>query len=90
LESSLWELTALRHHADPTVSSYTAVLDRDLSDRRKTAELNLAEVIAGSYSSMFDHEVGRRLKQIPVAGYAIPPSSLFGTQDTVDFPGWLF
>lgn len=90
LESSLWELTALRHHADPTISSYTAVLDRNLSDRKKTAELNLLDVIATSYSSMFEREVQRRLKQIPVAGYATLPRSLFDSKDAVDFPGWSF
>ena len=39
LESSLWEMETLRSHYFPQVAKFTHVLDRDLSDRVKTAEL---------------------------------------------------
>lgn len=43
IESSLWELEALRRHACPAVSALTAILDKDLSDRKKTAEVSTSK-----------------------------------------------
>ena len=43
LESSLWELEALRCHAVPAVASLAAaVMDKDLGDRKKTTEVGRA------------------------------------------------
>lgn len=69
LESSLWEVTAFRNHADPSVSQYVSVLDRDISDRKKTSEINISEVLTASYASIFDKEINRRLKAVPTAAY---------------------
>ena len=75
LESSLWELTALRCHADPTVAASCTVLDaKDLRDRKRTAEIDVSEVLAASYGSIFTKEVGRRLKQVPAAFYGADAS----------------
>lgn len=76
LESSLWELTALRRHADPTVAAFCSVFDKDLSDRRKTAEVDMGSGLDASYASMFTREVERRLKQVPAAFYAESPQGL--------------
>ena len=88
LESTLWELSALRCHADPSVSSYCAILDKDLSDRRRTAEIDVADVLTASYTSMFNREVERRLKHVPAAFYATAPTEVMGTHSAADFQGW--
>lgn len=88
LESTLWELTALRSHADPSVSSYCSILDKDLSDRRRTAEIDVGDVLTASYASLFTREVERRLKEVPAAFYAQAPSKLMNEQLAQDFPGW--
>lgn len=96
LESSLWEVSALRQHADPSVAAFCAILDRDLTNRRKTAEVDVGEVLQASYTSMFDKEAGRRLKQVPTAFHATPPTSLFegvgagggAGEGSHGFPGW--
>lgn len=88
LESSLWEVTALRVHADPTVAAYSLSLDKDLGDRKRTAELDISEVLTASYSNMFAREVKRRLKQIPTAFYSVAPTELMNELTADDFPGW--
>lgn len=91
LESSLWELTALRRHADPSVANYCAVLDKDVSDRRKTAEVDVSEALGASYTALFTREVERRLKQVPAAFYPSLPKGLFaegGDGTVADFAGW--
>lgn len=88
LESTLWELTALRAHADPSVSGYCSILDKDLSDRRRTAEVDVGDVLTASYTSLFTREVERRLKQVPAAFYAEAPSKVMSEQTAGDFPGW--
>ena len=83
LESSLWELSALRSHSDPNVSGYCSIFDKDLSDRKRTAEVDIGDVLTASYASLFKREVERRLKQVPAAFYAEPPTKVIA-----DFPGW--
>jgi U3 small nucleolar RNA-associated protein 19 len=43
-ESSLWEAAALRAHAVPHVAALAGILDRDLSDKRKTAEVPVCDM----------------------------------------------
>jgi U3 small nucleolar RNA-associated protein 19 len=71
LESSLWELSVFRNHADPTVAKYCSILDKDMTDRRKSTEVNIEEVLSASYSFMFDKEIKKRLKAVPTAVYPI-------------------
>lgn len=78
VESSLWELAALRRHYCPQVSTLAAVLDKDLSDRAHTSEVDLDPLLAASYGSLISGEIARRLKAAPVAFYARPPARLFG------------
>ncbi len=71
------------------VAAFAAVLDKDLTDRRKTAEVDLGPLLTGSYSSLVNTELARRLKQVPVAFY---PAKLTGLIDVekcgADFVGW--
>ena len=66
LESSLWEMETLRSHYFPQVAKFTHVLDRDLSDRVKTAELPMGDVCAASYASLMAEELGARVKAAPL------------------------
>ncbi len=90
LESSLWELTALKNHADPSVSSYCAILEKDLTDRRRTAEIDVGDVLSASYTSMFTREVEKRLKSVPAAFYAVDamPKKVMDEVFSGDFEGW--
>ena len=87
IESSLWEITALRRHAHPSVAAACGALDKDLSDKRKTAEVDVTELLDGSYAAMFRKEAGRRMKAVPTAFYRQPPNKLFNT-GLEDFAGW--
>ncbi|KAG2488616.1 hypothetical protein HYH03_012789 [Edaphochlamys debaryana] len=93
VESSLWELEALRSHYCPQVSAFVCVLDKDLTDRTKTAEVALDALLGagagaaggaaaggGSYAALVRGELGRRLKAAPVAFYPAgkAPVALFG------------
>jgi U3 small nucleolar RNA-associated protein 19 len=82
LESSLWELDTLRSHYSPSVSRFVAVLDRDLTDKRKTLDVELAPLAASSYASMLGEELGRRLKAVPLAFYTADtePKGLWGAR----------
>lgn len=70
------------------MAAYCAVLDKDLTNRRKTSEVDVAPLLSASYSSLFAREVGRRLKAAPAAFYADPPAALFGAEAADDFAGW--
>ncbi|KAL6782389.1 hypothetical protein ACKKBG_A06605 [Auxenochlorella protothecoides x Auxenochlorella symbiontica] len=88
LESSLWEITALRRHANPQVSTYVGVLERDLTLRSKTSEEDFAEAAQASYASLLDAELKKKLKAVPTAFYREPPTKLLHPGLMADFPGW--
>ena len=52
LESSLWEMDALRSHYNPQVAKLTQVLERDLGDRAKTAEVPIGDLCVATYGSL--------------------------------------
>ncbi|KAL6760944.1 CBF/Mak21 family-domain-containing protein [Haematococcus lacustris] len=90
VESSLWEVEALRTHFCPQVATLTAVLDKDLGDRVKTSEVDLGPLLSASYASLFSQEVERRINMVPVAFYNSPPSHLFSSSAVAEeWPGWL-
>ena len=64
------------------------MLDKDLTDRKKTSEVDIAPLLTDSYAAMVGAELKRRLKQVPVAFWSSPPSALFVQEAAVDFPGW--
>lgn len=53
------------------------MLDKDLADRKKTAEVDIGPLLTLSYSGLTATELGRRLKHVPVAFYAQNPPELF-------------
>lgn len=85
VESSLWELQALRNHYCPQVAAFCSVLDKDLSDRTKTSEVDISPLLIQSYSTLINQELERRLKQVPVAFYQDPPRRLFDINSYQDF-----
>lgn len=88
VESSLWEVSCLRNHYCAQVAALCSILDKELSDRTKTTEVDVDPLLTSSYSSLFKHEVERRVKQVPLAFYKHPPSKLFGPESEKDFAGW--
>jgi len=91
IESSLWEVASLAGHYNPSVAEMARMLlEKDMTDRRKTAELNIGLFSKESYTSMIDAELKRRLKRVPVAFYASQPQRLFDDTCVAGFPGWSF
>jgi U3 small nucleolar RNA-associated protein 19 len=70
------------------VVSFVGMLDRDMTDRRKTSEVDVAPFFGASYASLAGQELGRRLKRVPTAFYAQPPKKLFDRNCESDFGGW--
>ena len=71
------------------VATYVSILDRDLGDRKKTAEVDVTALLKSSYSSLIALETEKRLKSVPVAFYPTPPQQLFPEVCKIDFPGWV-
>ena len=71
------------------MAAFVAVLDKDLADRKKTAEVDIGPLLTSSYSALSAAELGKRLKRVPVAFYAQKPSQLFDPAACkADFGGW--
>ena len=87
VESSLWEVESLRNHYYHQVASYTAIFDKDLTDKKRSAEVDMSGLLAASYSGLAKAELDRRLKAVPVAMYAEAPQTLFH-EVAQTFPGW--
>jgi hypothetical protein len=66
------------------------ILDKDLNDRRKTAELDIAPYVGGSYTGLLTVELNRRIKQVSTAFYPTPPKKLFDGNSATDFASWAF
>ncbi|KAK9835669.1 hypothetical protein WJX74_005479 [Apatococcus lobatus] len=79
LASSLWEAESLRDHYCPQVAASVSLLDRDFSDPKKTAEVNVQQYAAGSFAAIIKQELDIRLKKAPIAFHSQPLTSLFGT-----------
>lgn len=86
MRSSLWEIDTLRHHYCPPVSRFVLSLENDLTVRAKTTEIAIKDFSSGSYATIFKDEIGRRVKQVPLA-FAKATTSLFSESE---FPGWTF
>eukprot|EP00983_Pelagomonas_calceolata_P051048 1142239-Pelagomonas_calceolata.AAC.3 len=67
------------------VAAFCSVLDKDLSDRTKTSEVDISPLLIQSYSTLINQELERRLKQVPVAFYQDPPRRLFDINSYQDF-----
>ena len=69
------------------------ILDRDLRDKKKTAEVDVMPLAAASYHSITEGVLDQRLKNIkslPLAFYSEPPKFLFDSISLqTDFTGWV-
>ncbi|KAK9792757.1 hypothetical protein WJX73_008611 [Symbiochloris irregularis] len=88
LDSSLWEVEVLRNHYCPQVAAMVATLDKDLRDRKKTAEVDIHALAAASYHSRVMGLLSQRLKFVPVAFYPETPQGLFSILTKQDYAGW--
>ena len=66
------------------------ILDKDLTDRKKTSELDIAPYIGGSYHQLAASELDRRIKRVSTAFYRTPPTKLFGSHGASEFTAWAF
>lgn len=66
------------------------LLEKDLTDRKKTAELDIGPLVGGSYNQLASTELGRRIKQVSTAFYRTPPTKLFSTHPGSEFAAWAF
>ncbi|KAL8549552.1 hypothetical protein ACS0TY_008402 [Phlomoides rotata] len=87
MRSSLWEIDTLGHHYSPPVSRFVMSLENDLAVRARTAEIAVKDFSSGSYATIFNDEIRRRVKQVPLAFYKATPTILFTESN---FPGWTF
>ncbi|CAI7843049.1 unnamed protein product [Closterium sp. NIES-53] len=79
-------------------SRFVASLEKDLSERSSTVELNVADFSATSYGTIMADELGRRVKTVPLAFFERTPTTLFPTSSSSpsasaipqfgSFPGW--
>jgi hypothetical protein len=73
------------------VAAFVAVLDKDLADRKRTAEVDIGRLLTSSYAELASTELGKRLKRVPVALHAQKPQQLFDADMCMaDFAGWHF
>lgn len=82
--------TLKSHYYAAVAQMACVILEKDLTDRRKTAEINMGLLTKESYSSMISAELKKRVKRVPVAFYPKPPTKLFGEHCAEDFLGWSF
>ncbi|KAI9102131.1 hypothetical protein K1719_023641 [Acacia pycnantha] len=87
MSSSLWEMDTILQHYCPPVSRFALSLGTDLTVRARTSEMKVEEYSSGSYATVFDEEIRRRVKQVPLAFYKATPSSLFSETDSA---AWTF
>jgi U3 small nucleolar RNA-associated protein 19 len=66
VESSLWEVGALRRHHCPHVAALAhKVAGKDLADRKGTAEMDVTGLLEASAGTLAAEDFGRRLKAAP-------------------------
>lgn len=67
-----------------------SILDKDLSDRVRTSEVDVAPLLTASYASLLQQELGRKLRKgVPFAFYSSQPAGLFdGGVLGDDLAGW--
>lgn len=66
------------------------VLDKDLTDRIRTSEVDITPLLTASYASLLQQELGRKLRRgVAVAFYSTVPSGLFDAGVVgEDLAGW--
>lgn len=68
IDSSLWELEALRSHYHPNVATLAKILGEQFTKR----EYQLEDFLDHSYASLVQAELGKELKKAPVVEWEIP------------------
>lgn len=81
LKSSLWEMETMRTHYFPQIPKMVVLLERDLTDRVKTKELEMGDLVAAAYGTLMREELDVRMKKVPLATHVEPFTSLFATPD---------
>lgn len=88
LESSLWEVAALSKHYHWQVAQFAGgLLEKDLANKAKTADVDIDPLAALSFAGMVSQENERKLKQVATAFYPMPPKRLFDANSADDFAG---
>ncbi|CEG00328.1 Nucleolar complex protein 4 [Ostreococcus tauri] len=81
LKSSVWEMETLRAHYCAQVPKMVSLLERDLTERVKTKELDMGDLCAASYGTLIAEEFDVRMKKVPLANHVEPFTSLFSTPE---------
>ena len=77
LNSSLWELFALKDHYHPAVSTLCRDIERKWE--KHEVKLQMEEFTVQTYRELFDHEVKRKSKATPICFRS--PTSFFQLED---------
>ena len=64
MESSLWEITALRAHYSPSVARFVKIFEKPLAEKRQT--IDLTDFLTCSYTSLFETEIKKQSKVVPL------------------------
>ena len=71
----------LPHTPSMQVAAYVTVLDKDLTDRKRTSELDITSHVAASYGSLVTRLCSQRLKYVPLKFHAQAPTQLLSPGD---------
>jgi hypothetical protein len=71
------------------VARFCDVLNKDLTNRRKTADLPVTDTTGMSYATCLEEELARNMKRAPLAFYPVLPTTLLEPAALAPhFPGW--
>ena len=72
------------------VARMAAILDKDMTDRRKTAEVDISTLVTASYLTLMGCELQKRTRRAaPAAFHRERPKALFGLEWLADADGWM-
>ena len=87
MESSLWEITALKNHYSPSVARFVKIFDKPLAEKRQT--IDLTDFLTCSYTSLFETEIKKQAKVVPLeherSEELFDPAPLFDSPIFKDF-----
>jgi hypothetical protein len=69
------------------VVPFVQQLDRDLTDKRRTAEVDMAPLLSEGYSSQITSELEKKLRKAPATSFLSPNEAPRGLFDH-GLPGW--
>ena len=71
----------LSHQTSLQVAAYVTVLDKDLTDRKRTSELDITSHVTASYGSLVTRLCSQRLKYVPLSFHTQAPTQLLSPAD---------